>query len=168
MHRSATRSEAQARDVVVQPVEPRVGERGEHEILHRAAIDRRERLAEGGFRFGGFLQLIAFRQEAGPFHAGRVVGKEAMIARRRRDAGQNLVLAIGHRPARQDRDPAIDVAPGRHAGGPVAAFDDAGVEVDRMRHRLEMMIGLGALVPFDLELFQRVDQMIGCGDGVGA
>ena len=77
-----------------------------------------------------------------------------MIARRAGNAGQNLRLAIRDRPARQYRDPAIDIAPGRHAGGPVAALDDAGIEIDRMRHRPEMPVGLGALVPFGFEFLQ--------------
>src|SRR5665647_3291820 len=81
---------------------------------------------------------------------------------------EDLGLAVGDRPARQDRYSAIDVAPRRHAGGPVAALDDTGIEIDRMRHRLEMAVALGALVPFGLELFQRLDQMIGRGDRVGA
>jgi hypothetical protein len=34
-----------------------------------------------------------------------------MIARGRRNTRQNLGLRIRNRPARQDRDPAIDVAP---------------------------------------------------------
>src|SRR5205823_10750635 len=103
-------------------------------------------------RLGGIFQLIAFGQETGPFHARRVVGEEAMIARRSRDVAQDLGLAIGDRPARQNRDPAIDIAPRRYAGGPVATPNDAGVEVDRMRHRLELAIAFGALVPFGLQL----------------
>src|SRR3954453_21863141 len=91
-----------------------------------------------------------------------------MIARRRRNACQDLRLAVLDRPARQDRDPAIDVAPRRHAGGPIAAVDDAGIEIDRMRHRPEMTIALGALVPFDLEFFQRMNEMVGRRDRVGA
>src|ERR1019366_850287 len=66
------------------------------------------------------------------------------------------------------RDPAIDVAPRRHAGSPVAAPDDAGIEIDRMRHRLEMTIALRALVPFGLELFQRLNEMVGRRDRIGA
>src|SRR5882757_6078337 len=46
MHRSPTGAEAQARDVVVQPVEARVGQRREDEILHRATINRGKGLAE--------------------------------------------------------------------------------------------------------------------------
>src|SRR5262249_35659600 len=91
-----------------------------------------------------------------------------MIARGRRHAGENLLLAIGDRPAGQDRDAAVDVAPGRHAGGPVAALDDAGIEVDRVFYRLEVTVGPGALVPLDLELLQRVDQMIGRRDRIRA
>lgn len=67
------------------------------------------------------------------------------------DTRKNLLLVIGDRPARQHGNPAIDVAPGRHAGGPVAALDDAGVEVDGMVQRLEVTIGFRALVPLDLE-----------------
>jgi len=37
-----------------------------------------------------------------------------------------------------------------------------------MCQRLEMRIGLGALVPRGLELLQRMDQMIGSHDRVGA
>ena len=168
MHRRAARAEAQARDVVVQAVEARVGERGEHEVLRLAAIDGRKRLAKGGFGCGGILQFITFRQEAGPFHARRIVGQKAMVARGGRDAGQNLVLAIGNRPARQDGNPAIDVAPRRHAGRPVSALDDPRIEVDRMRQRLEMYVALRAPIPFRLQLLQRVDQVIGRHDGVGA
>src|ERR1700710_1910782 len=91
-----------------------------------------------------------------------------MIARRRRDTRKNLGLAMLHRPARQNRDPAIDVAPCRHAGGPVAALDDTRIEIDRMRHRLEVTIALGALVPCVLEFLQRMNEMIRRGDGVGA
>ena len=40
VHRRTAGAEAQARDVVVQPVEPGVGQRGEHEVRDRAAIDR--------------------------------------------------------------------------------------------------------------------------------
>ena len=89
-----------------------------------------------------------------------------MVARGCGDAGKNLVLAIGDRPARQDRDATVDVAPGRHARGPVAALDDARIEIDRMHQRLEMAIGLGALVPLLFQLLQGVDQVIGRGDGV--
>src|SRR5215210_731173 len=91
-----------------------------------------------------------------------------MIARSGRYAAEDFGLAIRYRPARQYRDPAIDVAPGRHAGSPVAAFDNAGVEVDRMGHGLEMPVVLGALVPFGLELFQRVNEMVGRHDRVRA
>src|SRR5450432_3098402 len=87
MHRSAAGAEAQARDVVVQPIEAGIGERGEHEILHGAAIDRIERPAERRFRRGRILQFIAFREEARPFYARRVVGEEAMVARSFRNAG---------------------------------------------------------------------------------
>src|SRR6266851_6160727 len=86
-----------------------------------------------------------------------------MIARSGRHTAENLGLAVGDRPARQYRDPAIDIAPCRHAGGPIAAFDDAGIEVDRVFHRLEMEIAPDALVPFGLEFFQRVNEMIGSG-----
>src|SRR5947209_7913960 len=91
-----------------------------------------------------------------------------MIARRRRNARQDLRLAVLDRPARQDRDTTIDVAPRRHAGGPVAALDDAGIEIDRMRHRLEVAIALGALVPFGFQFLQRLNQMVRRGDRVGA
>ena len=91
-----------------------------------------------------------------------------MIARRSRDAGEYLGLRVRDRPARQDRNPAIDVAPGRHAGSPVTAFDDSGIEIDRMRQCLEMAIAFGALVPFGLELLQAANQMKGRGDRIRA
>src|SRR4030088_2491238 len=91
-----------------------------------------------------------------------------MIARSGRHTAENLGLAIGDRPARQYRDPAIDIAPCRHAGSPIAALDDAGGEVDRVCHRLEMEIAPGALVPFGLELFQRLNEVVCRGDGVRA
>src|ERR1700694_502630 len=90
VRRSTAGAEAQARNIVVQPVEPRVGERGEHEVSHSTAIDRVERLAKRSFSFSGILQLIAVRQKPGPFHVRRIVGEEAMIARGSRDAGQDL------------------------------------------------------------------------------
>src|SRR5207253_736845 len=76
MHRSPAGAEAQARNVVVQAIEAGVGERREYKILDGAAIDRAKGFAERGFRFGGVLQLVAFRQKAGPFHIGRIVGEE--------------------------------------------------------------------------------------------
>src|SRR3954451_135158 len=77
-------------------------------------------------------------------------------------------LAVGDRPARQYRDPTIDIAPGRHAGGPVATLDDARIEIDRMGHSLEVSIIAGTLVPFGLELFQRLQQMVSRRDRVRA
>src|SRR3954453_10228184 len=77
-------------------------------------------------------------------------------------------VAVGDRPARQYRDPTIDIAPGRHAGGPVATFDDARIEIDRMGHGLEVSITAGTLVPFGLELFQRLQQMVSRRDRVRA
>ena len=168
VHRRSRRAEAQARNVVVQSIEPRVGQRGERAVRHRAAEDRAECFCERGFRFGGIHEFIAFREKARPFHLRRIVGEEAVVARGGRHAGQNFLLAFGNRPARQHRDPAIDVAPGRHAGRPVAALDDPGIEVERMGDRVEMAIGLGALVPVGLELLQRVDQIIGRHDRIGA
>ena len=91
-----------------------------------------------------------------------------MIAGCGRDAGEDLGLAVGNRPARQYSDSAIDIAPCRHAGGPVASLDDAGIKVDRMRHRHEMAIAFRALVPFGLEVFQRLNQMIGRRDRIRA
>src|SRR6516165_306064 len=110
VHRRATGTEAETRDVVVQPVEPGIGKRREHEIFNLRAVHRGKGLAEGGLGFGGILELIAFRQEARPLHFGRIVGKKTVVARSSRHAGQDLILAIGHRPAGQDRDPTIDVA----------------------------------------------------------
>ena len=89
-----------------------------------------------------------------------------MITGGGRNTRQNLGLRVRNRPARQDRDPAIDVTPGRHAGGPVTAFDDSGIEIDRMRQCLEMAIAFGTPVPFGLELMQAADQMKGRGDRV--
>src|SRR3974390_2334137 len=85
-----------------------------------------------------------------------------------RDVTKYLGLTLGDRPARQDRDPAIDVAPGRHAGSPIPALDDAGIEVDRMRQGLEVPIASRALIPIGLELFKGVDEMVGRGDRVRA
>src|SRR3984957_6441001 len=90
-----------------------------------------------------------------------------MVARGRGDVTKNFSLAIPDRPARQYRDPAIYIAPCRHAGGPVAALDDAGIEVDRMGHRLEVPVAPGALVPFGLELLQTVNEMVGGRDRIG-
>jgi len=52
VHRAPLRAETQARNVVVQPVEPGVGERREHEVGNGAAIDRAIGLAKRSFRFG--------------------------------------------------------------------------------------------------------------------
>src|SRR5690349_6830845 len=73
VQRLAARAKAQARNVVVEPVEAGVGERSEDEVLYRAAIDGRIGLAERGFRLGRTGQLIAFREETRPFDLGRVV-----------------------------------------------------------------------------------------------
>src|SRR5215471_18687573 len=99
MYFAAARTEAEARDVIVEAVEPRVGERGEDEVFHRAAIDGAEGLAEGGFRLSRVVQLIAFRQEAGPLDLWRIVGEETVGACGCLDAGQYLLLMIGDRPA---------------------------------------------------------------------
>src|SRR5216683_6712610 len=76
VHCSPAGAEAQARNVVVQSIEPRIRQRGEDQIFHGTAIDRVERRAEGGFRRSRILQLIALRQETRPFHGRRVVGEE--------------------------------------------------------------------------------------------
>src|SRR4051794_11178813 len=89
-----------------------------------------------------------------------------MVARSGGYAGQNFVLTVLHRPARQDSDAAIDVAPCRHAGRPVAALDDAWIEIDRVAHSLEMAVAFRALVPGGLELLQCMDQVIGGGDRI--
>src|SRR5205809_6481654 len=46
------RTEAEARDVVVQAVEPRIRQRGEGAVRHRAAIDGAKRFCKCGFRLG--------------------------------------------------------------------------------------------------------------------
>src|SRR3954447_427585 len=49
MHRRPRGAEAQARYVVVQSVEPRIGQRGECPIRYRAAIDGAKRLCKSSF-----------------------------------------------------------------------------------------------------------------------
>src|SRR4051794_23891891 len=49
VHRSTAGPKAQAWDIVIQPVKPRVSQRGEHQIGRLAAIDRIVSLAERGF-----------------------------------------------------------------------------------------------------------------------
>src|SRR6187401_1464592 len=58
--RRAAGAEAQARDIVVQAIEPRIGQSREDEVLDLAAIDSAKSLAESRFRRGGVLQLLAF------------------------------------------------------------------------------------------------------------
>jgi hypothetical protein len=116
-------------------------------------------------RTGG---LIARRQEARPYDFGRVAGKERMDPGGLLDAGGNLGLAFGDGPARQDADAAIDVAPGRNARGPVSAFDDAGIEIERVVDFAKEAMVLRALVPLRLEAFEALDQVVGGLDGIRA
>src|SRR6186713_3141404 len=77
------------------------------------------------------------------------------------DAGDDLGLAVGDGPTRQDADATIDVAPCGNARSPVAALDDTRVEIERMVELAEMAMGFGALVPFGLQPFEGLDQMKG-------
>src|SRR6266702_7524356 len=58
----AAGAKAQARDVVIQSIEPRIRQRGEDEVLDLATIHGAKGLAESGFGGGGIFQLIAFRE----------------------------------------------------------------------------------------------------------
>ena len=73
---------------------------------------------------------------------------------------------IGRAPARIDRDAAVDPAPGRHRGGPVAALDPADIEVDRVRLALEVRTASLVGVPARLQLAQGADHPVGGVDGV--
>jgi hypothetical protein len=110
-----------------------------HEALQRRADRGLMRAAEHGLGFAAGLQHIALRPEAVESHLRRVVGEEGVAARGGADAILDALGRLLRADAGIEPDAAIDPAPARHRGGPVAALDLADVQVDRMGLILEML-----------------------------
>ena len=99
---------------------------------------------------------------------GGLLAKKRSSRAKADDRLLDLARGVGRVHAGIDRDAAIEPAPGRHRGGPVAALDLADVEVDRVRIVGEMLVRVAALVPGRLEPAQRRDDPVGGVDGVRA
>src|SRR5215211_3541790 len=127
------RAVAQRRDAVVEGIDAGVEIGRRHEAFERPAGRRLVRLRKHALGVGTGLQHVAFGEEAVEGDPRRVVGEEPVLTGEGRHRLLDLARGIAGADARIDRDAAVEPAPGRHRGGPVAARDLADVEVDWMR-----------------------------------
>ena len=93
---------------------------------------------------------------------------EPVATRKSLDALADRACCFVGRDAWEDRDAAIEPAPSRHGGCPIAACDFADVQIDRMLLVLEMLAPGFVRVPLGLELAQFAEHTIGGIDRVRA
>src|SRR5215472_6229510 len=150
----------------IEAEEARIGRAGPGPALHLLAEDPAVAVLEQRLGLGPAFEHVTLGLEAVIMDLRRVVGEEAVLARRLGDRPLDLPAHLGQIHAGKEADAHIEGAPGRHARGPVAADDLADHEVDGMVVAGEGRVLL--LVPARLEAVESLDQGPAGLDGVGA
>src|ERR1700733_10058986 len=141
------RAVAQSRNLIVKRIDARIEIGARHECLQFLSRGLVMRLAQYPFGVRARLQHIAFREKAVEGDLRRVVGQKSILAGKGFDRLFDLATRFLGGDAGIKRNAAIDTAPGRNRRGPVAAFDLADIQIDRMRLVLEMLAPSLAFVP---------------------
>lgn len=114
------------------------------------------------------LKGIALSGEANMDNFGAVAGEEGMVAGRIKDGPFYHVAHVIEVLAGECSHSHIENTPGEHGTGPVAAFDLADVEVERVAEARIVVMAAFLCVHPPLQQVQRLEQGDGRFDGVGA
>src|SRR6266852_5144626 len=166
--RLGVRSIDEGGDAGIKAEETGIGRAGGRDLLQRLAEDATVRATEQRHRLLAVPKHVTLRLEAVIDDLRRVVGEEAVGARRVADHRFDLSLRRRDVLAGIDGDADIEDAPGGHARRPVAAGDLADIEIDRMLDGRVWRIVAAPRVPVLLEPVQRLHDAVGGLDRVGA